>query len=50
MGQVMASVGGERKSRNSKIRGIDKTFRTGRSVVEEKKKESSKKVTSSEIK
>ena len=46
----MASVDGEGKSGDGKTRGIDKTSETGGCVAEEKKKESSKKVTSAKMK
>ena len=46
----MASVGGEGKSGDGKTRGIDNTFGIGGRVVEEKKEDSSKNVTSAEIK
>ena len=46
----MASVGGEGKSRDGKTRGIDKTSETGGRVAKEKNEESSKKVTSTEMK
>ena len=45
----MASVGGEGKSGDGKTRGIDKSFGTEGRPVEEKE-ESSKNVTSVEIK
>ena len=44
----MASIG-EGKSRDGKTRGIDKTFETGGCATEEEE-ESSKKVTSTEMK
>ena len=43
-------MGGEGKSGDDKTREIDKTPETGERVAEEKKEESSKKVTSTEIK
>ena len=43
-------MGGEGKSGDGKARGIDKTFGIGGRVAEEKKEESSKKVTIVEIK
>ena len=46
----MTSVGGEEKSGEGKIRGIDKTSETKGRTAKEKKEESSKKVTSIEIK
>ena len=46
----MTFVGGEGKSGDGRTRGIDKTSGTGGHVVHEKKEESLKKVTSTEIK
>ena len=46
----MASVGREGKFEDGKTRGTNKTFETGGRAAEEKKEESSKKVTSVEIK
>ena len=45
----MAYVGVEGKSGDGKSRGIVKTFEIGGHAVEEKKEESSKKVTSTEM-
>ena len=46
----MTSVGGEGISGDGKTRGIDKTSEIGGRVAEEKNEESSKKVTSVEMK
>ena len=46
----MTSGGGEGKSGEGKTRGIDKTSRAEGRTTEEKKEESSKKVTSAKIK
>ena len=45
----MTSVGGEGKFGDGKTRGIDRTFGTGGRAAKEKKEESSKKVTSTDI-
>ena len=50
MGRVTAYVSAKGKFGDGKTRGIDKTSGIGEPAAEEKKEESSKKVTSAEIK